>query len=116
MEFVENFFNKKIPKIELFLIRQKIKITQQAKIFSNRLGQIKDQIFYEPKISVSEEIFKRSDYQLSYSEQDYGYRKILETMSFKTIQECNTFLVNCKLKPLDENPSEEYQDQEKIFK
>ena len=61
MEFVENFFNKKIPKIELFLIRQKIKITQQAKIFSNRLGQIKDQIFYEPKISVSEEIFKIDD-------------------------------------------------------
>ena len=65
---------------------------------------------------ITEEVFNRSEYRLSYSEQDCGYRQILQTMSFKTIQECNTFLKNCNLQPLEENPSEEYQDQEKIFK
>ena len=65
---------------------------------------------------ITEEVFNLSEYHLNYSEQDCGYRQILQTMSFKTIQECNIYLKNCNLQPLEENPSEEYQDQEKIFK
>ena len=61
IEFFKKQINKIKPRKEIYVIRKNIKISKFAKVFHDPFGQVKQIFVSEPKITVSEHIFKIPD-------------------------------------------------------